>query len=163
MWCFSHLELGRLRKKCDLAPSNRLQSLGTIAYTDANILKLLIIWDTLSSSKAKKPLFFSLSSYCTSFHLKIRQECYFRNTFHALQYSKFMAFDSSPKHLINFMQSPDVLLLYRLMLPVPLGSDALQSVREPEELWLSAQGLLVCQYSQPSDWVTHFALYPCAP
>jgi len=57
-------------EKCDLGSSNRLPGLGTTAYTDANILKVLIIGETLSSSKANKHLFFSPSSHCTALPFK---------------------------------------------------------------------------------------------
>jgi len=57
-------------EKCDLGSSNRLPGLGMTAYADANILKVLIIGETLSSSKANKPLFFSPSSRCTTLPFK---------------------------------------------------------------------------------------------
>lgn len=59
-------------EKCNPGSSSRLWSLGRAAYTDANRLEVLIIWGTLSSSKANKPLFFSLSlsSYCATLPCK---------------------------------------------------------------------------------------------
>lgn len=70
VWCFSDLELGRLRNVILVLAAD--WSLGRAAYTDANRLEVLIIWGTLSSSKANKPLFFSLSlsSYCATLPCK---------------------------------------------------------------------------------------------
>lgn len=149
-------------EKCDLGSSNRLQSLGTIACTDANILKVLVIWEPLSSSKANEPLFFSpLLPIALCFHLKIRQEYHFRNTFYALQqYSKLTAFDSSPKHPISLRQSLNSLPLHAWMHPVPLSLWDMthRNVYHPA---YGADGLPVQPGQGLGDWGSSHPSPPC--
>lgn len=177
MWCFSYLQLGRLRNMTSVLP--------TVCRVFAKLpTQMPIHWKCSLSEKPlalqkQTNLFLSPSSHCTTLplHLKIRQECHFRNTFHALQkYSKLTAFNSSSKYPVNLMQFSHALPLHSLMHPMPLGSDAPPAVRWLGEQWLKAKGTtqpmghMVSQYSQVRDWATGVhpippspTLCPCAP
>lgn len=167
MWYFSYLELGRLRNVI-LVLATDCRVLAQLP-TQMQIYWKCSLFEKVLALQKQTNLFFSpLFPIALCFYLKIRQEYHFRNTFHVLKkYSKLTAFDSSPKHPINFMQSSNPLPLHPLMHPMPLGSDAPQSVRWPGEWWLTAMGTtqsmgqMVSQYSQVSDWVT--GVHPIPP
>lgn len=147
-WCFSDLELGRLRNVILVLAGDwgALAGLPTQMQID---WKCSLSEEPSAQPKSKQTSFFPpFLPTVPHFHVKIRQEYHFKNIFTKIQQAPSFFL----KHPMNLMQSPNAL---------PLGRD----VRWPGERWLVAGSAtrMVSQYRTlgfaPSFLVLPYVLF----